>query len=549
MIVRDTTAASPRFKHLKAVKAGAVLELRRRAKAKHAGFEGFQSDPVRFASEVLGAHLTEDVSRLMESVVQNPVTLAKSSNAVGKTHAAAHLAVWFYRCFGESQVFTCAAPPSETNLELLLWGQINSLVRSHSSLFSTDQTSNLHIEESPKHFLTGVSIPVSGTPAEREAKFSGKHAPHLLFIVDEGDAVPDEVYRGIESCMSGGFARLLVLYNARASQGPIYDKEVSRSGVIVELSALRHPNVVSGIESIPGAVSRETTVRRIHNWSRPLAAGEESPDSGCFELPEFLVGCRAKLDDGSLCEPLSGPWRRITQPALAYMTLGRYPAQAENQLISSEWIESAQKRWLSHVRANGEKGQGVCIAGQDVAEFGVDENINLRRYENGFVSQPERWSGVDTYVSAERASHLHRDHGCDMTFCDGTGVGSGMAAYMERHGCKAESVKVASSPTRKTEMGEFKILRDQLLWSVREWLRTESAMLPPSKGLAEELRSLTYSTDGGKVRVVSKDVLKEVLKRSPNEADALALTFTRAVVKRGMILEEPVREGRYAWMG
>ena len=40
--------------------------------------------------------------------------------------------------------------------------------------------------------------------AVREAKFSGKHAPYLLFILDEGDAIGDEVYRGIESCMSGG---------------------------------------------------------------------------------------------------------------------------------------------------------------------------------------------------------------------------------------------------------------------------------------------------------------------------------------------------------
>ena len=60
------------------------------------------------------------------------------------------------------------------------------------------------IIRSDKSFIQGVAIPMSGSPEEREAKFSGKHSPVLIFIVDEGDAVPEEVYKGIEGCMSGG---------------------------------------------------------------------------------------------------------------------------------------------------------------------------------------------------------------------------------------------------------------------------------------------------------------------------------------------------------
>ena len=53
--------------------------------------------------------------------------------------------------------------------------------------------------------------------------------------------------------------------------------------------------------------------------------------------------------------------------------------------------------------------------------------------------------------------------------------------------------QVASSPTEQTELGEFQILRDQLWWTCREWLRTDTgAMLPPDELLVEELQTPTY---------------------------------------------------------
>ena len=79
-----------------------------------------------------------------------------------------------------------------------------------------------------------ISAP-SGTEAQREAKFSGKHAPYLLFILDEGDAIPDEVYRGIESCMSGGHARLLIMFNPRAEVGEAYRMERDGRANVIKL--------------------------------------------------------------------------------------------------------------------------------------------------------------------------------------------------------------------------------------------------------------------------------------------------------------------------
>ena len=232
------------------------------------GFGQYQDDPVGFGEEVLGETYTDEVKSMMESVRNNQITVAKSSNATGKTHGAGRVAVWWYKAFPDSQVYTAAAPP-ESNLKKLLWGEIGSIIEKHSKLFETDTVTNLHIQRSSQSFLTGVTIPSSGTVAQREAKFSGKHAPHLLFILDEGDAIPDEVYRGIESCMTGGHARLLIMFNPRSEVGEAYRMERDGRANVVRLSAFSHPNVVQGTDVIPGAVSRETTVRRVNQWCRP----------------------------------------------------------------------------------------------------------------------------------------------------------------------------------------------------------------------------------------------------------------------------------------
>jgi hypothetical protein len=485
----------------------------------------YQDDPVGFGQRVLGDTYTEEVKAMMESVRDHPITIAKSANATGKTFAAARVAVWWYKVFSDSQVYTAAAPP-ESNLKKLLWGEIGSIIEKQPQQFKSDTVTNLHIQRSSQSFLTGVTIPSSGTAAQREAKFSGKHAPHLLFILDEGDAIPDEVFRGIESCMSGGHARLLIMFNPRAEMGEACRMERSGRSNVVHLSAFSHPNVIRGQNIIPGAVTRDTTVRRINQWCRPLSEGEPI-DGECFELPAFLEGQTARDQGGHTYPPLKPGWNKIMDPAFSYMVLGRYPAQASTQLISRDWMAKARSRWDVYVAQNGEvPPQGACaIMGQDIGEFGSDANVACFRY-GGFVEQFIVWGGVDTVTSGDRATAEYKSRKVLTANVDGTGVGAGVAPHMRNLGCSAISVKVASAPTQKTELGEFQILRDQLWWACREWLRTDpGAMLPPDELLLEELQTPTYEIRNGRIRVMQKSVMRELLKRSPDRADALCLTF------------------------
>jgi hypothetical protein len=509
------------------IKAQAELELRKRRGdyKSSADFSRYASDPVGFGHTVLGDTFTPDIERVMLSVRDNPVTVARSAVDVGKTHVAARVAVWFYSVFDDAQVWTTATP--ENNLKLLLWGEIGSLIEKHAALFANDRIRVMHIERGPQSFITGVAISASGTREQRIAKFSGKHAPHLLFIMDEGDTIPDEIYEAVEGCMSGGHARMLVMFNPKAELGPVYQMERDGRANVVQLSALNHPNVLTGNDVIPGCVSRDTTVRRINEWSRPLAEGEPQ-DNECFELPAYLVGIVSQALSGITYEPLTAGWRKITDPALSYMVLGQYPAQAENQLISRAWIDAAVMRWRVYVAQHGEAPSAdiAPLAGLDVADMGTDSNALCLRY-GGFVARLKAWRGVDPDMTAIKAADMCKVLNPRIVNVDATGVGAGVAPRMTRLGVMANGIYVAESPTYTVEQGEFGTLRDQLWWSVREWLRTDpGAMIPPDDRLVNSLAAPQYAkNDKGKIKVTNRDTLVEQLGYSPDEASALCLTF------------------------
>jgi hypothetical protein len=503
----------------------------------------YQKDPVRFGNEVLGHRYYEDVEVLMRSIINNPVTVAKSGNATGKTFASADIALFWFMVYEDAKVFITAAPPIE-NLKNILWGSMMRSVRLHPDLFKKYTLKELEIKRHDESFISGVTIPMTGTREERVAKFSGRHAPHLLFIVDEGDAVPPEVYEAIDSCMTGGMARLLVMFNPKAQMGPIFQMELDQKAHFVNLSALRHPNVLTGTDIIPGAVTRETVVRRINQWTRPLVEGENPNAARRFEIPDFLVGTTAMSLQGIPYPPLKPGLRFIMESAFSYMVLGQYPEQGENQLISQDWIRAARDRWDEYVVVHGEKPPNMRPRlGLDVAEFGQDFNAPVFRYGD-FVPRIERiWQGVDPTVSGERAAELCRIYNVDILLVDGTGYGSSIAPQISKitKGVRCVSVKVAGKPSPMivTELGEFFQIRDQMWWACREWLRTQQAMLPPEPMLLEELMTPTYRIDDrGKLHLMAKDDMREKLKRSPNYADALVLTFIPADRARVLMLGE-----------
>lgn len=489
----------------------------------------YRDDPAGFLEQILHAKLYCDLRKICRSVVKNRVTIVRSCNGPGKTFVAARLALWFYKVFRGAQVYTAAAPP-ESNLKRLLWGEISAAILDHPDIFSGDKLTDMHLTRSPLEFVTGVAIPTTGSDKEREARFSGKHAPggHMLFVLDEADAIPECVFSGIESCMSAGDnVRLLCLFNPRFKGSVVYRMERDHACKVVCLSAFEHPNVRNATTVIPGAISHRTVVQRINKWCRP-AMPDDPPELARFKLPKYLAGASVETEiEGETTPPLQAGEYIVTNPVFSYMVLGRYPTSDTNTLIHEEWVLAARNRWDEHVRKHGQvPPAGVRpFLGLDVADDGKDSNVQTLRY-GGWVAPLKRWSGVDPIMSADRAIKDYQDARASVAYVDSVGVGAGCVPHMRRAGCNAHKVKNSFAPTYRTELGEFQNMGDQLAWEVREWLRTsKQAMLPPDERLIEQLQVLTYEVRKGKLAVMDKATVKDIIGHSPDEFDSLAMTF------------------------
>lgn len=538
----------------------------------------YQKDPVSFFKDELKIEIIpDDLIKIAESVRDNKITVVMSATGTGKTFIAAALALWHYKCFPKSQTVAVAAPP-EINLKDKLWAELVDFILKNRKLFKKDKILSLKItddinlnknididdeENSGKHFIAGKTIPTAGSVEERESKFSGQHADFLFFINDESDAIPDEVFRGEDGCLSGDGSKQLNMFNPKRKSGWIYELIKKGMANVIVMSAFNHPNVITGKNLIPGAVSRDKVVERIHSWTVPLK-DDETPTAECFEIPSFLVGKVAKSPSGNDYPPLEAGWRRVTNSAFSYKVLGLYPSNTENSLISETDIDKAISRWKLYVAehgANVTKGM-KCILGMDVADEGADSSCVAKKYGN-FIAGFEQWRGIDLDLSSDKLAKIYASCDAAQANVEADGIGAAISPKVARmyywrcdnkecesfgetyldnniYQCpvchkdmtrchmNARKVYVSSPSDKKTEFGKLHLIRDELAWRVAEWLKKDpSAMIPDDPDLKEEMLAFDFWEDSnnGKIKVTDKKTIKKRLKRSPDKFASLQQCF------------------------
>ena len=105
---------------------------------------------------------------------------------------------------------------------------------------------------------------------------------------------------------------------------------------------------------------------------------------------------------------------------------------------------------------------------------------------------------------------------------DSIGVGAGVVDRLREYGLPARGINVAEAATMRNDMTR---LRDELWWRTREWFERQDVVIPEDEELIGQLTSIGYDAPFGKIKVWSKDKLRESGRESPDVADAFVLTF------------------------
>ena len=209
---------------------------------------------------------------------------------------------------------------------------------------------------------------------------------------------------------------------------------------------------------------------------------------------------------------------------------GLPPSASDLQFISSDIVYNAQRRDAISLRDE------PLVCGLDVARGGEDHSVfRFRCGQDARSIAPIRLGGEDTRDSMRlvtlAADVLDRDFDgkrIGTMFVDGTGIGGPIVERLRQMGHKnvVEVQFGAKSPSTK-----FANMRSYMWGKCREWLARGAIDKTPR--LEYDLTGPGYKHDG-KDRVIleSKEQMKGRGIDSPDDGDALALTFAAATVLR-----------------
>lgn len=201
---------------------------------------------------------------------------------------------------------------------------------------------------------------------------------------------------------------------------------------------------------------------------------------------------------------------------------GMFPRASDLQLIPTDWVAAAQRR---------EPAYGLddaLICGIDIARGGDDDNvIRFRRGLDAKSIPPIRIPGSetrDTTLFIAKVCTVVQEQKPDAVFVDSTGVGGPVADQLRRlmPGVPIIDVNFASAAPDR----HYANMRTYIWWQMREALRAGLA-IDDCPEIEAELTSPEYThNQRDQVALEKKADIKKRLGISPDDADALALTFT-----------------------
>lgn len=440
-----------------------------------AGFARAQADPAGWITEWLDADLYDQSIKLCESVRDYPRTACKAAHSVSKSFTAARIAIWFLHAFPPALVLTTA--PTFNQVANILWREIgDAYTKAKKPLLG--RLMETQIEISDKWYALGFKA--ADTNPDR---FAGFHAEHILVIKDEASGLHANVHEALDSTLSSGFARELMIGNPIHPSGEFFDAFHSKRSLYncITIAASDTPNFQGQGVVRPYLITPQ--------WAeeKRIEHGEE----GAYYLSRVLA---------------------------------EFPREGVDSLIALSWCEDAKSR---EVTDSG----GVVEIGVDVARFGDDESGYYLRCGPDILAW-NFWQGQSTTQTSGKVAAMANTYGSRVATIrvDVVGVGAGVADQLRSEGFPIQDVNVGWAPSAvrvDKDTPEPANLKAEMYWGLRDVLRT-GAM----NGLVDELTisqlvGVKYGYDTrGRLVIESKEQARRRGVKSPDRAEALLLAFT-----------------------
>ena len=203
-----------------------------------------------------------------------------------------------------------------------------------------------------------------------------------------------------------------------------------------------------------------------------------------------------------------------------------YEASITNAFIPGEPVTKAMALGPANVEA-----RGPVVWGLDVARFGNDKSVLVRR-RGRVVQGIRRWNKVDTQFLAQEvwADAQQATPKPDQICVDDVGVGGGVTDRL-RELARGTGISIEGAIANAScADGRNGNARTKWWDDMKEWFEDEPVSIPNDNELKSQITSLRYGFRKGVRMLESKDDAKKRGIKSPDVADALALTFAKPII-------------------
>lgn len=442
----------------------------------------WRADPALFVRQVIGVE--PDLWQLdaLAGFRTHQRIAMQACKGPGKTALLAWVLLWFLATRKAPKI--AATSISGDNLADGLWTELAKWISQSPFLKSSVTWGKTRVFRNDAPELAFISARTWSKSASREQQadtLAGLHADELLFVADEAGSMPDAVIAAAEAGLANAngadrVAFLVIAGNPTMLEGPLY----------------------------------RAATRERHLWHRVEITGD--PDDPKRSPRVAVQWAREQIDKYGRDNPF-----------VLVNVFGKFPPASLRALLGVSEVEEAMRRT---VQPGALVGLPV-ILGVDVALEGGDASVIIRR------QGPQAWApavfrNVTPSFGAGEVAMASQQLGADAIFIDNTGgFGSGWVDNLKQMGHSCSPVHFAGEPHDRRYANK----RAEMWFLMAQWVK-DGGCLPNVPDLVSELTAPEYSFAKDRVLIEPKDDVRAKIGRSPDIADALALTFASPVAAK-----------------
>jgi len=391
----------------------------------------------------------------------------RSGHGIGKSTVLAWLIIWFLFCYKDAQV-PCTAPTSE-QIHDVLWKEISVWLEKMPVPIKAkfDYTVGyLRIKDRPRSWFARART----ARKENPEALAGVHSEFVMMCIDEGSGVPNEIFKVAEGALTNEDVLVVMISNPTRTEGYFYDTQ--------HIDNVAWQNLGFNSEDSP-IVSKEYIKRMEEKYGR--------------DSDEFKIRVSGEFPQEGIMDEQ-----------------GYVPLINKNQIIKVSVDIPFTGRVKMGVDPSGE--------GDDQTAWIQRDNFIAKIMATEKTSNPK---GIAHKTITLK--ELNKIDGEDI-ICDNFGEGANVPLEIMSASNDNLHIKGVNWGEKADDEEVYANKRAECYFRAREWLIKGGMLLDDI--LIDEMTKIKYRrTISGKLIIMEKKNMRQEMGKSPDRADAFALTF------------------------